>query len=84
MGALRLHPARRDGVDADFARAKLGGEHARQRVDRTLGGRVDCRCRHRLLAGHRRDVDDAAAVRAEMLGRFLGGQDSAEHVGVEL
>src|SRR6266481_4534500 len=65
-------------------RAERGGEHARQRVDRTLGGRVDCRCRLRLLAGHRRDVDDAAAVRAEMLGRFLGGKDSAEHVGVEL
>src|SRR5260370_2768757 len=32
--ALGLHPARPDGVDADFARAELAGEHARHRVYR--------------------------------------------------
>jgi hypothetical protein len=49
-----------------------------------LGGRVD-RGGRDIDGGRRRaDVDDAAAVGAEALGRFLGGQQQAQDVDVEL
>ena len=63
VGALGFHSARRNGVDADFARAEFGGEHARYGVDTApLVAECTAAGQHRLLACYRGDVDDAAAT----------------------
>src|SRR3954470_19733789 len=59
--AFGFDAARRDDVDADLARPELGREHARQRIDRTLGRRIDRSAWYRLFARDRTDVDHTAA-----------------------
>jgi hypothetical protein len=38
---FRLDAARCDDIDADLARAQFGSEYARERIDRTLGRRIN-------------------------------------------
>src|SRR5262249_13315242 len=86
---LRLHAfgfdqPRVDGVDANLARAKLLCEYAGDRVHGSLGSGVHRGIRRIDGADAGADVDDAAALGADQLHGFPGGEQQAEHVEVEL
>ncbi len=83
-GAFRLDHAGVDRVHADLARPQLLGQRPGHRVHGGLGGAVDRGIRDPIGTGQRADVDDAAAVGADVLDGFLRRQDQAEHVEIEL
>src|SRR4029077_17903692 len=60
--------ARAHRVDANFSRAKLFGENFRGGLDGCFRSAVHRGIWRRQSAGEGADVDDASAVRAEILG----------------
>src|SRR6185369_4176494 len=84
MHTFGYHHARIDPIDADVTRTELVGKRLGYRIDSAFGGAVDRGRRRRLGARQRADVDDAAALAAEILRRLLGRQDEPEDVDVEV
>jgi hypothetical protein len=81
--ALGLDAARRNRVDPDFSWTQFRGEPACYCIHRAFGPGID-RGRRLSRACNRAYVDDAAAIRPEVLDRFFGGEDRPEHIDVEL
>ena len=54
-----------------FAGPNSFAEHARDEVQGTLGRRVDQRVRRRVHTRDGTDIDNTAALRPELLDRFL-------------
>lgn len=75
------HPKR---VDTDLARAEFLGQDAGNSVDRSFGGGVDGGIRGSDGADAGTDVDDASAFGADEFDDFLGGQQQAQHVEIEM
>ena len=73
-----------DGVDADLFWSEFAGEGDGDGVYGSLGGAVDGCGGDGHLADDRADVDDGSAVGADELDGFLGGEEEAEDVEVEL
>ena len=63
---------------ADLLRPELLCQHARRGIERAFAGRVDDRGGHRGLARDRADIDDAAAVGAEIFQCLARGEQRPE------
>src|SRR5260370_23998732 len=72
--ALGLDAARRNRVDPDFSWTQFRGEPACYCIHRAFGPGID-RGRRLSRACNRAYVDDAAAIRPEVLDRYFGGED---------
>src|SRR5438132_1344191 len=83
-GSFRYHHAWVDGIDADFSRSEFLRQSARDRIHCALRRVVNHRSRGSQRAGKRTDVNDASAIRIEVLKCFLSGKKHSENVGVKL
>ena len=83
MRTLGLDAARRNGVNSDFSRSQFLGEPPRYCIHGAFAARIHrglrCSC-----ACNRTHVDDAAAIRPEILYRLSYGENRPEHVDVEV
>src|SRR5271170_1463050 len=83
MRALGLNHSRIDRVHANLLWPKLLRENARNRIHRALGRRVDAGVRRSQRRDHRPDIDDASALRPEVLQCFLGRKQQPKHIQIE-
>src|SRR6267378_5748033 len=82
-GSFGYHHAWVDGIDADFSRSEFLRQSARDRVHCALRRVVNHRSRRSQGAGKRTDVNDAPAVRIEVLECFLSGKKHSENVHIK-
>ena len=71
----RLDRAGRDGVDADFLGAEIGGEIANRHLERGFGDAHDVVVRNPFLAAVVRQRQQRAAVRHHLLGALGDGRE---------
>src|SRR6185295_8960018 len=83
VSAFSLDTPRSNSVDPNFSRPQLRGERMRDCIHRSFGAGIDGGVRHSCTC-NRTYIDDAAALRPEVLYCFLGGQDCTQHVDVKL
>src|SRR5882724_11144579 len=83
MSALRLNHAGIERVDANLPRSEFPGQGFRYGVHRRFGSAVNRTARNRGGTGNRTYIDDGAG-RTELLDCFLGSENQAENIQVEL
>src|SRR4029450_11034192 len=83
VSAFGLDTPWSNSVDPNFSRPQLRGERMRYCIHRPFGAGIDSGFCHSCTC-NRTYIDDAAALRPEVLYRFLRGQDRTEHVDVKL
>src|SRR6476646_4533690 len=82
-GPFCYHHAWVDGIDADFSRSEFLRQSARDRIHCTLRRVVNHRSRRSQRTGKRTDVNDASAVRIEVVECFLSGKKHSENVHIK-
>src|ERR1043166_8414264 len=84
MEALGFDRAGIDGINADVFWSELLRQHARDGIHRTLGSRVDGSGGRRGRTRDRTDIDNTAALIAEVFQGLLRREKQAEDIGIVL
>src|SRR6266481_5915550 len=82
-GSFCYYLAGVDGIDADFSRSEFLRQSARDRIHCALRRVVNHRSGRSQRTGKRTDVNDASAIRIEVLECFLSGKKHSENVHIK-